>query len=474
MKNILILILFSILISKTTAQESSTPSDKVEKQKSDIRKKADERFKQTKEKTSTSVINKPAERIEAAVDKAVDKALDKVGSDIMGIFKKKNKNPDSLSNQNTKNTTPVAENNETTTQSVTNTIATETPPSDEIKEAKPLEVTTKNTFKRGSRIIFEENFEKDAVGDFPARWNTSKSGEVVQLSGQTSKYLKVNNLDNVYPMLSKELPENFTIEFDMIYQKQPTEIQILFSEKAQKSQFLSGSRIELDIRANNDAFDGFHYNIVSKDNSANNEIREAITQYANKPIHIALEINGKRLRFYFDGVKKIDLPQAFEPHNRKNFSIRTKMANQVNKTSACYLTNLIIAETTTDTRSNILKEFKEKGTFSTTAILFETNSAMIKGENSATTIASIAQALNEDKTLTIKIIGHTDNVGEAKKNEWLSLSRANSIKTELITKFDIDPSRLMTEGKGSTSPVADNATEEGKAANRRVEFVVVK
>lgn len=138
--------------------------------------------------------------------------------------------------------------------------------------------------------------------------------------------------------------------------------------------------------------------------------------------------------------------------------------------SVCYIANLIIAETSADSRSSILKEFKEKGSFSTTAILFESNSAALK-ESSNDVIASIAQAMNEDKDLKVKIIGHTDNVGTASKNEWLSLSRANSIKDALVSKFDIDNTRLLTEGKGSSVPIADNTTDEGKALNRRVEFV---
>ncbi|MCY7290978.1 MAG: hypothetical protein LH615_02240, partial [Ferruginibacter sp.] len=75
---------------------------------------------------------------------------------------------------------------------------------------------TETPFARGSRIIFQDDFEKDAIGDFPAKWNTSKSGEVKKLTGFDSKYLKINDGAVVNVQLTKLLPVNFTAEFDLI------------------------------------------------------------------------------------------------------------------------------------------------------------------------------------------------------------------------------------------------------------------
>lgn len=57
-------------------------------------------------------------------------------------------------------------------------------------------------FKRGNRIIFQDTFEKDAIGDFPARWNTTKGGEIKTLKGM-GKFLKVPSGGVVYPELTK-------------------------------------------------------------------------------------------------------------------------------------------------------------------------------------------------------------------------------------------------------------------------------
>ena len=84
----------------------------------------------------------------------------------------------------------------------------------------------------------------------------------------------------------------------------------------------------------------------------------------------------------------------------------------------------------------------------------------------------MAVALNKVQDKNVKIIGHTDSSGDAKKNEQLSLARAEAVKTYLIGK-SIVAGRLSTAGLGSEKPVADNTTAEGRKKNRRIEFEVL-
>jgi outer membrane protein OmpA-like peptidoglycan-associated protein len=71
--------------------------------------------------------------------------------------------------------------------------------------------------------------------------------------------------------------------------------------------------------------------------------------------------------------------------------------------------------------------------------------------------------------VSIKVIGHTDSVGSDEYNQALSERRASSVAAYLLSQ-GIAPSKLTSEGKGESQPLADNETDEGRAKNRRVEL----
>jgi outer membrane protein OmpA-like peptidoglycan-associated protein len=79
--------------------------------------------------------------------------------------------------------------------------------------------------------------------------------------------------------------------------------------------------------------------------------------------------------------------------------------------------------------------------------------------------------LTENSSVRVKIIGHTDSDGSDADNMTLSKKRAESVKASLVKDFGIDGSRFETDGKGESQPVDKNTTAEGKANNRRVEFI---
>jgi OOP family OmpA-OmpF porin len=76
-------------------------------------------------------------------------------------------------------------------------------------------------------------------------------------------------------------------------------------------------------------------------------------------------------------------------------------------------------------------------------------------------------------SIRIRIEGHTDNVGSASFNQVLSEKRAMSVKNYLVER-GIEPDRLYVDGFGASKPISDNSTQEGKALNRRVEFIILK
>ncbi len=104
------------------------------------------------------------------------------------------------------------------------------------------------------------------------------------------------------------------------------------------------------------------------------------------------------------------------------------------------------------------------------AVLFDTGSDQLK-EKSKTLLDKISNYLSTNEDIKLEISGHSDNVGSADFNKKLSKKRAESVKKYLV-KEGISEDRLKTVGHGSDQPIGSNYTEEGRAMNRRVEFVV--
>jgi outer membrane protein OmpA-like peptidoglycan-associated protein len=104
-------------------------------------------------------------------------------------------------------------------------------------------------------------------------------------------------------------------------------------------------------------------------------------------------------------------------------------------------------------------------------ITFAFNSYTIQPQFQAT-LDEVARTLQAYPSTIIDVLGHTDSVGTNEYNQRLSEQRARAVADYLISR-GINPARIATRGYGETMPIADNATEAGQAANRRVELKVV-
>lgn len=103
-------------------------------------------------------------------------------------------------------------------------------------------------------------------------------------------------------------------------------------------------------------------------------------------------------------------------------------------------------------------------------ILFDTGKAELKAE-SGPVLTEIAKVLRESPGLKLYVVGHTDNVGRLESNMTLSRDRAAAVVAVLVSEYGTDRARLAPHGVGPLAPVASNATEDGRAQNRRVELV---
>ncbi len=104
-------------------------------------------------------------------------------------------------------------------------------------------------------------------------------------------------------------------------------------------------------------------------------------------------------------------------------------------------------------------------------ILFDFDKSDLKPQ-AKTNIQKLVASLNENADTDILVIGHTDNVGRSEYNLGLSNRRAESVKSYAVSQ-GLSASRIKTQGKGASEPIASNETETGRAENRRVEIVIV-
>lgn len=104
-------------------------------------------------------------------------------------------------------------------------------------------------------------------------------------------------------------------------------------------------------------------------------------------------------------------------------------------------------------------------------MFFATNQTTIL-PSSASALEELYQFLNDNPDVRIRIVGHTDDVGSDQANQILSEGRAKSVRTSMIRK-GIDPTRMLTAGKGESQPIVPNDNDEHRQMNRRVEIVIL-
>ena len=332
-----------------------------------------------------------------------------------------------------------------------------------------LTATSKYDFIPGEKVIFFDDFSQDAVGDFPALWNTNGSGEVVTTNLFPGNWMKLNSECCVWTDKLLNLPDNYTIEFDIVPIERETG-KGMYGWMMRLMQSRNATSWDAGTAPGKGGFclTTYYYGKLSYNTWLYGEcekqnlsgfVEEQFQQKLNKKVHIAMWIQKSRIRVYQGQDKIVDLPRAFPAGCVQPDRLRFEYG-------AILISNVRIAVGAPDTRSKLITE----GKLVTYGIYFDVNKDVVKAESFGT-MKSIADVLKENPDVRVKIIGHTDSDGDNAKNLDLSQRRAKSVINELVKVFGIDASRLETDGMGETKPVAPNDTPVNKALNRRVEFV---
>ena len=106
-------------------------------------------------------------------------------------------------------------------------------------------------------------------------------------------------------------------------------------------------------------------------------------------------------------------------------------------------------------------------------IYFESGKATLKPESYAI-LQDASKILSDNPKIKVEIQGHTDNIGSVELNQILSEKRASAVMEYLVKTLGVAPERLIAKGYGETKPIASNDTQEGRALNRRVDFVIIE
>lgn len=342
----------------------------------------------------------------------------------------------------------------------------------------------KNDFVRGSVVMFEDNMQGEQVGEFPSKWDLVRgNAEVATVNGVKCIAL-VDGDGWITPLvkggIKNYLGDVFTIEYDMLYDDRPKD---------------GAPNIEFDIMNENEQRDHELMTVTywmgsDKQTITCDYVRPTTEGYTYREgsskandccvindgrwHHFALSFNKRAIKFYVDGKRVINVPNA------KAGAGWFTLWSGGKDDRPTYVKDVVVAkgavelyernETDIDAKvAAIERSIAETGKFVTNNILFETGKATLKAE-SMDEIKRIADYMKKNPNVRFEVQGHTDNQGSDAVNDPLSQQRAEAV-VKALEGLGVDGFNLRAVGKGSHEPVADNSTDAGRAKNRRVEFI---
>lgn len=327
-------------------------------------------------------------------------------------------------------------------------------------------------FNPGTKIIFEDNFGLDALGDFPAKWSSSGSGEVVTLDDIEGRWLKISQPTAVSPELKKPLPENCTIEFDLYLKSTTGVAPLIMFGLTSLSDVAAGQ-----VFRNHISVKLYGYNktsgsvIYAKNIQKLGEMKYALQGYVNRVLHVGIAINKTRWRVYLDGVKVIDLPKLLTPEFRNNFFIASAVISP-SPEEGVYVSNVRIAESEVDARSLLIKQLMEQGSVVTNEIQYTENNEIT--EETQVVADQIGQMLQENPDMQIQINSVEEVLSSnPNSNQIITVNKdvlkqkADNLKAYIIDKFKLKADRIFADAKVK----AVQMTEKNKTASKAKQFL---
>jgi OmpA-OmpF porin, OOP family len=384
-------------------------------------------------------------RVNQKIDKGIDKGFDKLEEGIGRLFGKKKKKE---KNEDEEATQEIPEEN----------LPAETVPAGDVAKgqtvadmAKGPELNwAKYDFVPGDKVIFEDNLLGEENGEFPSRWDLYDGNiEVAKLVGENVIMFREYN-SAIVPYLKDSgkdyLPEIFTVELDAYIPHDA--LSIYFFDR--KNQDRPSGEKYLDVWG-----DGMDLKPASSKLPGGEKLN-------NQWIHVAVAYTQGKMKAYLNETRLINIPHLeFDP---AGITVRALHAGDK---SHFYIKNIRIAQGGVKYYDRMMQD----GKIIANGIRFDVNKATLKPESMGI-INEIADLMKENPDIKFSVEGHTDSDGDDTSNQTLSEQRAATV-VNTLTKLGIDAGRLTSKGWGESKPLDTNSTPEGKANNRRVEFVKI-
>jgi outer membrane protein OmpA-like peptidoglycan-associated protein len=382
--------------------------------------------------------------LDKASDKAADKGIDEAEKGIDNIYEDGDAKTQE-SKQDTPDNNGVKQNSDNMNAS--------TKQSETSQEDDALRAYSKYNFVPGDIVIFEDNLENEENGEFPSKWDL-KTGNVEIARYGSEKVINFPDVNwgKIVPLMAETgdyLPEKFTIEFDAYFSEFCTRYVITLYDMVNQ-QTISGIP-EITVSPNGASVGTYGTTNINTDKSA-------------YPFwqRIAVQFNVRSLKVFYGETRT---------HNIPNFKFNptgiTLSGSQCHGDYQAMIKNIRIATGQMKLYDRVVTD----GRFATNGIRFDVGKASIRPESMGV-INQVFNMMLDHPELRFTVVGHTDSDGDEGMNLTLSEERAKAVVKKLVS-MGIEDDRFQSEGLGESQPIDSNTTPEGKANNRRVEFIKI-